>query len=192
MTPRWRRRLVALACCAVTLVASAQSTVVREFDEARSSMGFELRTRWGQRVVGQFNRHQGHVTTLADGRQQVQLSLSAAAIEVAGSPYYTAMAQGPQFFDAARYPYIDFLSEPHRVARVHDGGVLRGKLTLHGVTRTESLILQPSECVRPGLACDVVATGTIDRTDYGLDSYRLALLDRVRFTIRVRLRNEDE
>jgi polyisoprenoid-binding protein YceI len=187
VTARWRRWLAALACCAGATAADEQ-----QIDAARSSMGFELRTRWGQRVAGQFTKHQGEVTALADGRQQVQLTLSAAAIEVAGSEYYTVMARGPQFFDAARYPYIDFLSEPHRLALVHDGGALRGKLTLHGVTRTESFILQPAECARPGQDCDVVATGTIDRTDYGLNSYRLALLDRVRFTMRVRLKNEDE
>ena len=174
------------------MAASAQQLAAWQIDAARSSVGFELRTRWGQRVAGDFSRYQGTVTTLPDGRHQVQLSLSTAALEVADSEYYTAMARGPQFFDAERYPYIDFLSEPHRPALVHDGGTLRGKLTLHGVTRTESFILHPSECARPGLDCDVVATGTIDRTDYGLGGYRLALSDRVRFTMRVRLKNEEE
>ena len=67
-------------------------------------------------------------TQVADGSQQVQLTLAAAAIEVAGSPYYTEIARGPQFFDADRYPHIHFLSEPHLPALVHDGGRLRGKL----------------------------------------------------------------
>lgn len=187
MIRRWRRWLATVACCAGAATAGAQ-----EIDPQRSRMEFELRTRWGQRVEGAFTRHQGTVHALADGRHQVQLTLSAAALEVADSPYYTLMARGPQFFDAARYPYIDFLSEPHRPALVHDGGPLRGKLTLHGVTRTESFILLPAECARPGWDCDVVATGIIDRTDYGLSGYRLALADRVRFTMRVRLKNEDE
>lgn len=186
MSPGWRRWLAVVACC-TGATAGAQ-----EIDAARSRMEFELRTRWGQRVQGEFTRHQGQVSVLSDGRQQVQLSLSAAAIDVGDSEYYTAIARGPQFFDAARYPYIDFLSEPHRVERVHDGGRLRGKLTLHGVSRTESFILQPAECARPGWDCDVVATGVINRTDYGLNGFRLALSDRVRFTMRVRLKNEDE
>lgn len=187
MTRRWHRWLATLVCCAGAASAGAQ-----EIDNERSRMGFELRTRWGQRVEGTFARHQGMVTALADGRQQVQLTLAAAAIEVADSHYYTEMARGPQFFDATRYPYIDFLSEPHRLALVHDGGKLRGKLTLHGVTRSESFILQPAECARPGRDCDVVATGIINRADYGLSGYRWVLSDRVRFTMRVRLKNEDE
>jgi len=183
---RWRRWLAVVACC------SGAAAGAQEIDATRSRMGFELRTRWGQRVEGAFPRHQGRVNVLSDGRQQVQLTLSAAAIEVEGSEYYTVMARGPQFFDATRYPYIDFLSEPHRLELVHDGGRLRGKLTLHGVSRTESFILQPAECARPGRDCDVVATGVINRADYGLSGYRLALSDRVRFTMRVRLKNEDE
>ena len=187
MTRRGCRWLATLACWAWAVSAGAQ-----EIDSERSRMGFELRTRWGQRVDGTFARHQGVVTALAEGRQQVQLTLATAGIEVTGSPYYTVMARGPQFFDAARYPYIDFLSEPHRAELVHDGGKLRGKLTLHGVTRSESFILQPAECARPGRDCDVVATGVINRADYGLSGYRLVLSDRVRFTMRVRLKNEDE
>lgn len=187
MTRRWCRWLAIAAWCAGAASAGAQ-----EIDPERSRMGFELRTRWGQRVEGVFTRHQGVVTVLADGRQQVQLTLAAAGVEVAGSSYYTAMARGPQFFDAARHPYIDFLSEPHQLALVHDGGKLRGKLTLHGVTRSESFILQPAECARPGRDCDVVATGVINRADYGLSGYRLVLSDRVRFTMRVRLKNEEQ
>lgn len=187
MTGRWHRWLATVVCCAGAVAAGAQ-----EIDNEHSRIGFELRTRWGQQVDGTFARHQGRVTVLADGSQQVQLTLAAAAIEVAGSPYYTEIARGPQFFDADRYPHIHFLSEPHLPALVHDGGRLRGKLTLHGVTRRESFILQPADCVRPGRDCDVVASGVINRADYGLSGYRLVLSDRVRFTMRVRLKNEEE
>ncbi|WP_242006716.1 YceI family protein [Aerolutibacter ruishenii] len=161
-------------------------------DAERSSVGFELRTRWGQRIHGTFGRPLGHVTELGDSRHQVRLSLSVASIEVADSPYYTQMARGPEFFDAARFPHVDFLSEPYRPSLAHDGGKLRGKLTLRGVTRAEFFTLQPAECARPGWDCDVVATGIINRANYGLSGYRLALADRVRFTMRIRLKNEDE
>ena len=35
--------------------------------------------------------------------------------------------------------------------------------------------------------CDVVASGSISRDDYGLDGWQFALMDRVRFNLRVRL-----
>ena len=92
----------------------------------------------------------------------------------------------------AWYDRRDVLLSDHRRILATGLGRLRGKLTLHGVTRTESFILQPAECARPGRDCDVVASGVINRADYGLSGYRLVLSDRVRFTMRVRLKNEDE
>lgn len=157
------------------------------FDPAHTRFGFELRTRWGQRVHGTFPRYDGEVVGLADGRQQVRIRLTTAAVEVAGSERYTAIARGEGFFDAQRYPLIEFVSEPHRVALIHDGGRLRGRLSMHGTSRIEHFALLPSTCARPGLDCDVVAAGSVSRDAYGLDGWKLALADRVRFSLRVRL-----
>lgn len=180
------RRLLLPLLCAVPLLAAAQA-----FDPAQSHFGFELRTRWGQRVVGRFTRHAGELLALGDGRQQVRVRLDAAATEVSGSEVYSEMARGPRFFDAERHPSIVFQSEPFSPALAHDGGPLRGKLTLHGVTRRETFTLTPAVCARPGRECEVVASGTIDRAAYGLDSFSWALSNRVRFTMRVRLINEE-
>ena len=159
----------------------------QQFDPAHTRFDFEVRTRWNQRVRGAFPRYQGEVTRLADGRRQVRIGLSTAAVEVADSPRYTAMARGEGFFNAARYPLIEFLSEPHADAILHDGGPLRGRLSINGVTRIEAFTLRPSECARPGLDCDVVAQGTVRRDNYGLDGWRFALRNQVQFNLRVRL-----
>lgn len=170
---------------------ASQAPAVRSsgFDPAHTRFGFELRTRWGQRVEGQFPRYEGEVSVLADGRHQVRIALATGAVEVAGSQRYTEIARGRRFFDSTRYPQIEFLSEPHSGELVSTGGRLRGRLTLHGVSRMETFVLAPAVCARPGLDCDVVAYGSVSRDDYRLDGWRLALADRVRFTLRVRLRS---
>ena len=159
----------------------------QQFDPVYTRFGFELLTRWGQRVVGTFPHYEGAVTRLPDGRRQVRIALATGAVEVAGSARYTAMARGEGFFDAARYPWIEFVSEPHAEALLHDGGTLRGRLSIHGVAHRESFTVIPSACPRPGLDCDVVARGSVRRDEYGLDGWQLALRDRVRFDLRVRL-----
>lgn len=161
----------------------------QQFDPDHTRFGFEMRTRWGQRVTGEFPRYQGEVVRLDDGRQQVRIRLAADAVEVAGSPRYTALARGEGFFDAARYPLVEFVSEPLTDATLHDGGALRGRCSIHGVSRIETFVLKPSTCARPGIDCDVVAQGTIRREDYGLDGWQFALRDQVRFDLRVRLRD---
>jgi polyisoprenoid-binding protein YceI len=157
------------------------------FDPQYTRFGFELRTRWGQKVVGMFPQYEGEVTHLSDGRHQVRILLRTGGVTVADSERYTAMARGPSFFDSARYPFIEFVSEPHAELLVRAGGRLRGRLTMHGVSRVESFYLSPSSCDQPGKDCDVVASGSISRSDYGLDGWQLAMTDRVRFNMRVRV-----
>lgn len=158
-------------------------------DPVRSRFGFELRTRWGQRVSGAFPRYDGEVVRLPDGRQQVRIRLATADVVVAGSERYTALARGENFFDAQRYPMIEFVSEPHPRRLARDGGRLRGVLTLHGVRRHETFVLQPAGCADPGVGCDVVASGVVSRDDYGLDGWRFALANPVRFDLRLRLQD---
>lgn len=156
------------------------------FDPDHTGFGFELRTRWSQRVTGVFPRYQGEVIRTAGGLRQVRIRLATDAVEVVGSPRYTAIARGEGFFDAARYPLIEFVSEPYGDTLLHDGGPLRGRLSIHGITRTETFVMRPTACARPGIDCDVVAQGSVRREDYGLDSWLFALRNEVRFNMRVR------
>jgi polyisoprenoid-binding protein YceI len=158
-----------------------------EFDRGHTEFGFQLRTTWGQQVTGSFPEYDGEMVVMADGRHQVRIRLRTDAVQIDGSERYTQIARGENFFAAERYPLIEFVSEPHRVELVHDGGRLRGRLTMHGVSRMENFTLLPATCARPGVDCDVVARGSVDRNEYGLDGWQLLLRDRVRFTMRVRL-----
>lgn len=159
------------------------------FDAVHTRFGFELRTRWGQQVQGLFPSHDGALVRLPDGRNQVHIQLRTGDVVVEDSERYTAIARGERFFDAARYPLIEFVSEPHLAALAHEGGQLRGRLTLHGVSRIETFTVAAATCARPGIDCDVVAHGSVDRRDYGLDGWRWALTDTVRFNMRVRLQD---
>lgn len=176
-----------LATAGGTAGARLPAAEVFAFDPAHTRFGFELRTRWGQRVTGTFPRYDGELLVLADGRQQVRIALATAAVEVAGSPRYTALARGPRFFDAQRHPLVEFVSDPHSAALAQAGGPLRGRLSMRGVTRIETFTLEPSQCARPGRDCDAVASGSVNRGDYALDDWRFALGDIVHFTLRLRL-----
>lgn len=169
--------------------APAGATII-PLDPVHTAFGFELRTRWGQRVSGTFPRYDGEVAVLADGSQQVRVRLATGAVEVAGSRRYTAMARGPRFFDAQRHPLVVFASEPHPAELARAGGPLRGRLTMRGVSRMETFQLLPSKCPRPGRDCDAVAVGTINRGDYGLNDWRFALGELVHFELRLRLKDE--
>lgn len=185
-----------LGLCALPLLAIAavgspphdsMAGTALGFDPVHTRFGFELRTRWGQRVSGTFPRHDGELVVLPDGRHQVRIRLATEAVEVAGSPRYTALARGPRFFDAPHHPLVEFVSDPHPASLARTGGPLRGRLSMRGVSRIETFTLAPSSCARPGRDCDAVAHGSVARGDYGLDDWRFMLGDTVRFELRLRL-----
>lgn len=184
------RRLLLALVGAGCLPVAAQGVEGRGFDPDHTQFRFDVRTRWGQSVGGVFPRYDARVETLADGRSRVRVALAAGAVRVSGPTRYTAMARGPNFFDAARHPTITFVSDPHGPALVREGGPLHGEVTLSGVRRRETFIVDAAGCARPGVDCDVVARGRVSRAAYGLHAYQWVLGDSVRFTLRLRLAPE--
>lgn len=169
------------------LLASAALAFAAQVDPATSRVGFELRTRWGQVLQGQFRAVAGEVESLPDGRRRVTLHLDTRGVEIAGHPGYTRFARGNGFFDVERWPTVDFVSDPYSPALMGDGGNLGGTLTIRGISRHESFVVAPGGCERPGIDCDVFAGGVIDRDHYGMDRWGVAIRDEVRFFLRLRL-----
>jgi polyisoprenoid-binding protein YceI len=184
---RWGRWVLALSCFWPALVATAET-----FDPAASRFGFELRTRWGAKLEGQFSRYEGEVKRLPDGSQQVVLRMFTESVEILGHPRYSEWTRGPQFFDAKRYPVVVFVSKPYDERLLEQGGDLAGELSIRGITRPKTLMVAPSTCARPALDCDVVATGAVRRSDYDMDDWMMAVSDRVVFVLRARLKAEAE
>ncbi len=180
----WRAAAIGAWFAFAALAAGAQG-----FDRNRSRIGFELQTRWGQRLQGVFPDYDGEVEILADGRHRVRMDLRTASVEIVDHPNYTGFSRSDAFFDAARYPDIRFVSDPYPVALLRSGGPLHGVLEMHGVRRRQSFEIAPppAECVRPAYDCDLEVAGSVRRSDYGLDAWQIAVRDRVRFVLRVRL-----
>ena len=155
-----------------------------EIDPA-SRVEFTLHTRWGQTLHGRFPAVEGRVEVDADHRRRTYFKLDASLVEIIGSPRYSRFARGPRFFDAERYPEVEFTSDPYPAALLRDGGALAANCACAASAASASVA--PSTCERPGLDCDIVVHGTVRRSKYGLDSWQMALRESVVFTLRVRL-----
>lgn len=179
-----------IAACLLGAALATATAVAAQIDQHASRIGFVLKTRWGQALQGQFPEYQGEVATLPDGRHQVRLRLSARDMEIVGYPTYTRYARGSGFFDVARYPQLEFVSEPYPVSLLHSGGPLSGTLSIRSIARPQVFTISPASCARPALDCDVVAVGSIRRGDYGMNRWDFALSDRVEFSLRIRVRDD--
>lgn len=158
-----------------------------QLDLARSRLGFEVRTRLGQRIEGNFPHFEGRIEVLSDGRHQVHLKMYTRSVEIPGKARYTGWMRGEEFFDAGRHPVVEFDSLPYQPERVEHGGDIEGRLMLRGISHPEVLRVEKADCARPGYDCDVVSRGTVLRGRYGMDNWQLALSDRVTFVLRARL-----
>lgn len=181
-------RHLAWACVFAALAAGPAHAETRPFDAAHTRIGFELRTRWGQRLEGRFPRYEGQVRDNPDGSQQVTMRLETDAVEIVGYPRYTTFSRGPNFFDAKRHPIASFTSDPYPDTLLAQGGKLAGTLRLRGVAQRESFTVEPSACARPAIDCDLVARGSVRREDYGMDGWSFAVHGRVQFALRLRLK----
>jgi polyisoprenoid-binding protein YceI len=181
----WRRWT---AGAAIALLAACALAV--EIDPVASKIGFTLHTRWGQALQGGFPDARGEVAELPDGRHQVRLRLSTRTVEILGHPSYTRLTRGSGFFDAERFPEIDFVSDAYSPQLLRSGGGLPGMLTIRNVSQREVFTILPARCERPAHDCDVIASGSIDRGDFGMDRWNFAVSDRVLFSLRVRVRSQ--
>lgn len=155
------------------------------FDAVNSRAMFHVRTRWGQRITGRLPAVAGERRILADGRHQVRIVLDAAGVELGGPGRLEEIARGDRFFEADAYPHVVFLSDPYPASVLEHGGQVHGWLEMRGVRRPETFTLEPAICPEPGTACPVVAHGSVDRGDYGMDAMRVALTGSVHFDLRL-------
>ena len=170
----------------------AQPLAGAGFDVERSWLGFEVRTRFGQRLMGEFPRYEGRVETLPDGRHRVHLRVATGEAVIPDRPRSTSWMHGQSFFDSVRYPWMEFVSDPYSPALLREGGPLKGRLSLRGVTRDEELRVLPAPCLQPGRDCDIQVVGAIERADYGMREWQFALTGEVRLEVRVRLRGDGQ
>lgn len=184
------RKPIAAWQLGAALAIAAAAAVGAEIDRSASRIGFTLKTHWGQTFEGRFPDYQGEVVSLADGRRQVRLRLSARAVEIVDRPTYTRYTRGSGFFDAQRHPQLEFVSDPYLPGLLLSGGPLTGTLSIRGIPRPQVFTISPARCAQPGYDCDVVAIGSIRRGDYGMDRWNFALADQVRFSLRIRLRGD--
>jgi len=141
-----------------------------EIDPSHSTVEFAVRHLMVSKVKGRFTSFSGTVTVPENPLEVVvRASVDVSSIHT-GDPQRDAHLRTADFFEAEKYPTMDFVSTGIRPAG--DGYVLSGRLSLHGVTRDIELDLEfngvgpgPDGANRAGFT----ATGEINRRDYGID-----------------------
>lgn len=172
--------------CPVLAHASTGRELV--FQPEHSEASFSVRLVWFQTVSGSFSDLRGSVhIDPATGMAQVDAHIRVDSVAVHPA-HYRKRLLGSRFFDAQRFPYIHFVSDPLGVDALRNKTSLKGRLTLHGVTRPLSLQLSDSHCRGDGLdGCTLHLHGWLNRTRYDMHAYRALVSKRVRLDLVIQL-----
>jgi polyisoprenoid-binding protein YceI len=172
-----RATLPALAAVLALSLLLAGSTpayaasAVYEIDPNHSAVTFRIRHLMSN-VPGAFNKFKGSIVYDAEkpDASSVEASIEAPSIDT-NNDKRDEHLRGADFFDAAKFPTIDFKSK----SVAAEGGKLKvtGDLTMHGVTKPVTLtgevlgVAKDPTGKNPARA-GFSFTGTINRKDFGI------------------------
>jgi len=148
-----------------------------DLDVDHSNLQFKVKHLMITNVKGKFNSFAGTLTTDGDDLStgKLDVTIQTATLNTDNQQRDDHL-RSPDFFDAARYPTITFVSKNF----VTEGDQVKqivGDLTIHGVTREVVLEVEEQSPIVTGpwgkTRRGATATTTVDRFDYGLQWNKL-------------------
>jgi polyisoprenoid-binding protein YceI len=139
-------------------------------DPVHTFVGFAAQHKVVGRVDGRFDKTTGTVTIATDpAAVSADVSIEAASITTQNSMRDDDL-RGPDFFDAAKFPAIEYRGRGIRKAE--DAWSLDGSLTIRGVSKSVplSISFRGTAPAQPGKPSRVAfhATAAVKRADFGM------------------------
>jgi polyisoprenoid-binding protein YceI len=170
-------------------LAAAEDSLIR-IDPYLSQATFKVNLRVPIPAEGRFQSVNGEVRQLPDFRQSVHVILDARELNMSGPPWVQRVTQSTQFLNSAKFPIIDFQSNPFSSQLLLSGGEIKGMLSIRGLAKEVVFTINPSLCRQPGVTCPIVANGRLNRHDFEMSAYRWGLHDEVQFAFQLKFLNE--
>lgn len=182
-----RRQFAIGLLAALLLAAPAVRSTDYRFADNFSYADFGVRLFWLHTISGRFVQITGALRVAPHGLATVDARIDVNSI-VMDSARTRRWVLAAEFFDAAQYPVLHFVSDPVTLATLATGGALDGQLTLRGGTGPIRFELMPTACDTYAMAgCVIEAHGTLSRTAFGMNAHRTAVSDQVQLDLRITL-----
>jgi polyisoprenoid-binding protein YceI len=179
--------LSALLWLALAPALAAAEEAVYALDPVHTRVAFQVSHAGFSQPVGSFSKVEGQLRFDPDDWSGAQLSvrIPVATLNL-GDEDWQQKILDRTFFDARRFPQASFVS-----TRVESSGpntaTVTGELSLHGVTRPLTLQVTLNALKRHPLTrkrtAGFSATGTLRRSEFGMDAWKNVVGDEVRLII---------
>jgi polyisoprenoid-binding protein YceI len=174
-----RRLFTACLLTGLALTAPAARSTAYHIAAYRSHADFAVRLLWLHTINGRFTQIAGQLQVDPRGLATVDARITVDSL-VMDSARFRRWVMAREFFDAAQYPTIHFVSDPIALTRLTAGGMLGGRLSLRGVTQPVRFELMPAVCsTRSMTDCVIEAHGTVSRSVFGMSGHSASLSDQV-------------
>ncbi len=160
-----------------------------KIDSAHSNIGFSIKHMMVSNTTGQFGKFDGTIAYSPEdlAGSKVSVTIPVASINTANEQR-DGHLKSPDFFDAAKFPEITFVSKS--IAK----DSITGDLTIKGVTKAVTIPVTIDGPVKGMMGKDVIGingTFKLNRQDYGLtwnktlDQGGVAIADEVNVTVSI-------
>ncbi len=168
-------------------IAHSEAAETFKIDLAHTTIGFSIMRQGYNNLVGGFRDFSGSIVF-----DEKTVSNSKLEVTIKTASFYSGWGprdkdlRSPNFFNVQEFPEMKFTST--KITKTGDKtGTIVGNLTLLGVTKPVTLAVKFN---RRGSSKDKVftgfsATGTIDRTQWGMDRFAKYVGPQVKLTIEV-------
>ena len=178
-----------------TMLNAAEAGYLYRMQASTSQVGFCVDSAF-QRVEGVFQEFQGGMALLPEAGKtgQTVVVIRTDSLDTKGA-LVENLVRSSRFFDVANYPEILFVSTDFEWTSP-TRAILRGNLTLHGVTKPVifKVELSGSEGKQVGEAENILvkATTTFHRSDFGMDTLSKLVSDSVQLCMSVKAKKYRE
>lgn len=174
-----KTKLLALALSTMSLVAmpALAESVTYTVDPDHAQIHFTYSHMGFSHITGTLNVSEGSVTydPAKPANSSVSITAQMDSVNV-GVPAMNDHLKAADFFDVANFPTATFKST--KVEAAGEGKLnLTGDLTIHGKTQPASFVVTVNKVgehpMRKTPAAGFDATGTINRPDFGIETYTM-------------------
>jgi polyisoprenoid-binding protein YceI len=152
----------------VPLNALAQTYIL---DPSHTTIQFKVRNMGFMNVKGVFEKFKGtaDIDTTDITKSKVDVSIEIASINT-GIGRRDNDLRSPNFFDAAKFPAMTFVSTKIEAGTDKDKLKVTGNLTIKGVTKEVVLNVEGPKRLKGDLKLGASATAAVNRQDFGVSS----------------------
>ena len=169
------KKITLFAALAITTVLSAFTVVTSTnwtYDKNHAKVGFKVTHMLISDVEGYFKTADATLTTTKDDFTDAVVEMTAEAASInTNNEKRDAHLQSADFFDVAQFPTLTFKSTSFKKTKTANTYVVKGNLTMHGVTKPFTL----SALARTGTnrmskktIVGFKITGQLKRSDFGI------------------------